>query len=223
MTYTLLCLFLLFCSSSFCYLHLFFVHEHFIYMLFWMRILIVGCWHSAAFWDDLWWWFVQLLYLTWSFVVCAVLLRWHVPVLSRAVLLQCFTRANRPPWCARPLLMFTSKVILVHCAICEFGSITESSNFHISQKRVFILLKFIQFILHIHNCLKGLCPGLPGWAGTRRNIHSHLWGRRRIHRQLGLLWASKRFLDPVKLVYSQWLVGSNYQPAPLSDYGSICQ
>ena len=223
MTYTLLCLFLLFCSSSFCYLHLFFVHEHFIYMLFWMRILIVGCWHSAAFWDDLWWWFVQLLYLTWSFVVCAVLLRWRVPVLSRAVLLQCFTRANRPPRCARPLLMFARQGnfgTLCYMRIWLYYWVFKLSYL---TKKVFILLKFIQFILHIHNCLKGLCPGLPGWAGIRRNIHSHLWGRRRIHRQLGLLWASKGFLVPVKLVYSQWLVGSNYQPAPLSDYGSICQ
>ena len=30
----------------------------------------------------------------------------HVPVLSRAVLLQCFTKANRLPKCARPLVMF---------------------------------------------------------------------------------------------------------------------
>ena len=27
---------------------------------------------------------------------------------------------------------------------------------------------------HTHNRLMALCPGLPGWAGTRRNIHSHL-------------------------------------------------
>ena len=84
-----------------------------------------------------------------------------MPVLSRTVLLQCFTTANRPPRFARPLLMFARQVILVHCAICEFGSDTESSNFHLT-KRLFILFKFIQFILHIHNCLKGLCPGLPG-------------------------------------------------------------
>ena len=25
--------------------------------------------------------------------------------------------------------------------------------------------------LHTHNHLTTLCPGLPGWAGTRRNIH----------------------------------------------------
>ena len=24
---------------------------------------------------------------------------------------------------------------------------------------------------HTHNRLMALCPGLPGWAGTRRNIH----------------------------------------------------
>jgi len=22
-----------------------------------------------------------------------------------------------------------------------------------------------------YNCFMALCPGLPGWAGTRRNIH----------------------------------------------------
>jgi len=25
---------------------------------------------------------------------------------------------------------------------------------------------------HTHNRLTALCPGLPGWAGTGRNIHS---------------------------------------------------
>jgi len=25
--------------------------------------------------------------------------------------------------------------------------------------------------IHTHNRLMALCPGLPGWAGTRRNIH----------------------------------------------------
>jgi len=29
---------------------------------------------------------------------------------------------------------------------------------------------------HIHNRLMALCLGLPGWAGTRRDIHPLMWG-----------------------------------------------
>ena len=45
----------------------------------------------------------------WLFVDCAVQLKWRVPVLSRAVLLQGSTRAGRPPRHVRPPPMHVSQ------------------------------------------------------------------------------------------------------------------
>jgi len=49
------------------------------------------------------------------------------------------------------------------------------------------------YFTHTHYCLKALCPVLPVWASTGRNIHSLTSVRKKkdSHRQWGLLWASK--------------------------------
>ena len=33
------------------------------------------------------------------------------------------------------------------------------------------IMNVLLLLTHTHNCFAALCPGLPGWAGTRRNIH----------------------------------------------------
>ena len=46
---------------------------------------------------------------------------------------------------------------------------------------------------HTHNYITALCQGLPGWAGTRRNIHPLTPMKKKkkdLHRRHGLLWAS---------------------------------
>ena len=46
--------------------------------------------------------------------------------------------------------------------------------FHFFLKRVKgnnALNVFLNVLTHTHCCFTALCPGLPGWAGTRRYIH----------------------------------------------------
>ena len=65
-----------------------------------------------------------------------------------------------------------------------------------------------------HNRLMALCSGLPGWTGTRRNIHPLTPTRKKkkdSHRQQGPLYGSSsplqcfepaRLLDPIKTAYN---------------------
>jgi len=70
---------------------------------------------------------------------------------------------------------------------------------------------------HTHNCLKALCPGLPGWASTRRNIHPFTLMRKKkdSHRQIygdthdcarflkrKLIWSALRWLHRVATILS---------------------
>jgi len=45
--------------------------------------------------------------------------------------------------------------------------IVTLDHIHVTYVRIYLLI-----YLHTHNCLKALCPGLPRWASTRRNIHT---------------------------------------------------
>ena len=71
-----------------------------------------------------------------------------------------------------------------------------------------------KIVPNTHNRLMALCPGLPGWAGTRRNIHPFTPMREKkkdLHRQQGplrvsssSLWCLLRgSLDPIKPAYNQ--------------------
>ena len=45
-----------------------------------------------------------------------------------------------------------------------------------SHSSIIIIIGFIKIHTHTHTTalrLCGVCPGQPGWAGTRRNIHTH--------------------------------------------------
>ena len=77
--------------------------------------------------------------------------------------------------------MFSSSLECVLLALCGlvcsslFISIYKLHRcmlyvIHVLHAWPFVFVPFSQ-IIQIHNCLTALCPGIPGWAGTRRNIH----------------------------------------------------
>ena len=69
-------------------------------------------------------------------------------------------------------------------------------------KKVDLLLSTLY--IYKHNRLMAIFPGLPGRAGSRRNIHPLTAMRRKkkdSHRQQGLLFEPARFVRPITYVY----------------------
>ena len=77
-----------------------------------------------------------------------------------------------------------SQGILVPCLGCTLIEVCNSSisGFDTSVSSVSALVSAsvlrvqtvntaLVLLLHYYNCFMAICPGLPGWAGTRRNIH----------------------------------------------------
>jgi len=90
---------------------------------------------------------------------------------------------------------------------------------------------------HKYNCLTALCLGLPGWAGTRRNLHPLTPTRKKkknLHRQqvhcvepilFMALWATKGCQTQLSHHTTKVgrMDGSNYWPVPLTNYWSVCR